>query len=215
MQRLNDSFVETLDEKIGLKGKVVLEVGCGDGGKSVALASRCSELKAIDPDQQAIAAAKQGNARPNLAYSVGSAENLAFANGTFDLVIFTLSLHHVPVAHMQAAIAEAKRVSKAGGKVVFLEPGLAGGLFEAEILFGAGDGDERKVKAAAYSAMLDSQLLADETEYFDEVTFAFESDQDFIDDLQPKTNLSQIHDFLQTHNHKLTAQRRINIFSFR
>ncbi len=212
MQRLNDTFLQTIDEKVGLKGKTVLEVGCGNGKKSIALANKCSKLVAIDPDANAIATANTDYPAANLTYAVGSAENLAFDNDTFDLVIFSLSLHHVPIGRMHDAIKEAKRVTKPSGNVVFLEPAFNGGFFEAEVLFGASDGDERKEKAAAYFALLDSDILKDEVEYFDEITFVFESDQDFVEHMEPKRNLDQVHEFLKAHDYTLKAQRRINIY---
>jgi ubiquinone/menaquinone biosynthesis C-methylase UbiE len=214
MQRLNDIFLETIDKKVGLQGKVILEVGCGNGKKSVTLANKCSKLMAIDPDKDAIAIANKDYAAPNLTYLVGVAEDLAFDDDTFNLVIFSLSLHHVPIEHMRNAITEAKRVTKADGKVIFLEPAFNGGFFEAEVQFGAGDGDERKEKAAAYLALLDSDILTDETEYFDEITFRLESDTDFVENMEPKRNLDKVHEFLETCDYTLKAQRRINIFSF-
>lgn len=214
MQRLNDNFLKTIDEKVGLKGKVVLEVGCGNGKKSVALASRCSKLMAIDPNNEAIRIASKDYAAPNLTYSVGTAEKMPFEAGMFDFIIFSLSLHHVPIEHMQDAIKEAQRVAKLNGKVVFLEPAFNGGFFEAEVQFGASDGDERKEKAAAYLALLNSEVLADETEYFDEITFTFDSDEDFVKNMEPKKNLDEIHEFLKARDYILKAQRRINIFSF-
>lgn len=215
MKRLNDNFLTTLDSIIDLGDKTVLEVGCGNGSKSIGLAALCKTLTAIDPDKNSIEQAKKSNAAPNLSYDIGSAQELKFDSDVFDVVIFSLSLHHVPSEHMHHAIKEATRVLKPDGRVVFLEPGFNGSFFDAEIIFGASDGDERKEKAAAYLALLSSPLLTTELEYYEEIGFKFESVQDFMDSMEPKKNLDTVRRFLNEHGYTLEAQRRINIFSFK
>lgn len=210
MQRLNDAFLDTLHAKLDFGGKSVLEIGCGDGARSVELARLCMRLEAVDPDEAALTVARRDHAAGNLTYSQGRAEQLAFADAAFDSVIFSLSLHHVPVAKMAQAITEAARVSKPEGRIVFLEPAFYGSFFEAELQFGSGDGDERKEKAAAYYAILNSSLPEVE-EYYDEVTFKFDSADDFIATLSPRKHHAAIEKFLMQHNFELLAQRRINI----
>jgi ubiquinone/menaquinone biosynthesis C-methylase UbiE len=213
MNRLHDDFLPTLDAIVGLQNKAILEIGCGGGNRSVDLAELCTSLSAIDPDAAAVESAKKKYAAQNLTYSIGSAENLMFDNDSFDLIIFSLSLHHVPIEQMHRAIEEAARVTKPVGQIVFLEPGFNGSFFDAEIIFGASDGDERQEKAAAHLAILKTALLTDELEYYDTIQFEFESVQDFIDHMEPRKNLKSVERFLVEHNYILGAQRRINIFS--
>jgi len=213
MQRLNDNFLERINAGINLQDKHVLEIGCGNGAKSVRLATMCSRLSAIDPEVAAIATAKESYAAGNLDYAIGRAEDLKFSSRSFDVVIFSLSLRHVPIEKMSKALMEASRVTKQGGRVVILEPDFIGTFFDAELLFGASDSDERKEKAAAHFELLRTQALSEGTEYYDEIGFRFDSDQDFIDSMGPKKNLADIHDFLTKNDYTLWAQRRINIFS--
>lgn len=213
MKRLNDNVLHIIDKEIRLSGKKILEIGCGNGAKSQLLSEKCRELVAIDPDAAAIEFAKQNYASTNCTYLVGSAEDLAFTESSFDAVIFSLSLHHVPINKMDQAIAEAVRVIKKKGRVVFVEPTFVGTFFEAEIQFWASDGDERKEKAAAYYHMLNSQLLHEELETFDTVTFEFESVDDFKDSMEPSKNVEHLPEFLEKHKYTVQAQRRINIFS--
>jgi ubiquinone/menaquinone biosynthesis C-methylase UbiE len=80
---------------------------------------------------------------------------LDFQDESFDIVVFTLSLHHVPDLEMITAINEAIRVVKREWlHIVFLEPATDGTFFDAEIMFDACDGDERKEKELAHSAIM-------------------------------------------------------------
>ena len=63
----------------------------------------------------------------------------ALADGSFDVVLFSLSLHHVVGASLgetesgqAAAVAEAFRVLRPGGRLIVYEPVLSSGLFALE-----------------------------------------------------------------------------------
>lgn len=112
MKRLKDEFLNIVDAKVGLKGKTVLEIGCGVGARSIQIAQKCKSLVAIDPNIDAIKTADKINRVENIQYLAGSAEKLSFGNNVFDVVIFTLSFHHVPIPRMRTAIEETVRVSK-------------------------------------------------------------------------------------------------------
>src|ERR1700722_4832578 len=133
MQRIKEEFLDKLEAVISLSGKDVLEIGCGEGTRSAGIAKRCKNLSAIDPDPELIKKAQVENQFENITYAVGSTEQLPFGDEKFDIVIFTLSLHHVPVPKMTTAIDEAIRVVKKNGFIVFLEPEFDGTLFESEI----------------------------------------------------------------------------------
>ncbi len=211
MKRIKDEFFEKLTGAISLAGKEVLEVGCGEGTRSQDIARACKFLYGIDPSESDINTAIERNI-PNAQFSQGSAESLAFNNKTVDIVVFTLSLHHVPKALMRQSIDEALRVLRPGGWIVFLEPGMNGSLFDAEIQFDAYDGDEREVKKNAYAAMMEHPGLVLFKEIADESVFQFDSLQDFMDSMSPKKDIPAIEPFLIQHNYVLNAERRINIF---
>jgi ubiquinone/menaquinone biosynthesis C-methylase UbiE len=212
MQRIKEEFLDKLESVIPLAGKDVLEIGCGEGTRSIGIAKHCKNISAVDPDQELIKKAQTENQRGNITYAIGSAEQLPFGDKKFDIAIFTLSLHHVPVAKMTMAIDEAIRVVKDDGFVVFLEPEFDGTLFESEILFDAFDGDERKQKAAAYFAMLDHPRLKEVAEIMDETVWKLDSVEDFIKSMTPKRNVDQLKPFLEKNNYILRAARRTNIF---
>lgn len=213
MKRLHDTFLETINNMLDLSDKEVLEIGCGNGSKTVSMANMCKQVVAIDPDAIAIKQAKNDFVVPNLKYLVGTAESLPFKNASFDIAIFSLSLHHVRIDSMQRALTEAARVTSPSGKIIVLEPAFNGTFFDAELLFGISDGDERKEKAAAYYHLLSCGFLQEDTEFYDEIYFKFSSVQDFIGTMNPTQNLADIPAFLDKNSFMLNAQRRINILS--
>lgn len=212
MKRLKDDFIEIIAKRVPLKTKKILELGCGAGLRSQLIAERCKELVAIDPDKQTITTAKKNNHLKNLHYYVGSAEKLSFTDNSFDIVLFTLSLHHIPKNKMNKAIDEAVRVVKKDGKIIVFEPFFTGSFFEAEIQFDASDGDERKEKAYAYFSMLNHKKLKEINEIYDETIMKFESYNDMIASMNPKKDIKKLRTFLAKNDYILSATRRINIF---
>ena len=212
MQRLKEEFINKLDSFVTLAGKHILEIGCGNGSRSVNIAERCDSLTAIEPDADLVNSAIQEQARKNINYLQAKAESLPFDDSLFDICIFTLSLHHVQKDMIATAIDEAVRVVKKDGYIVFLEPNMKGSFFETEIKFGASDGDERKEKAYAYFSILNHSSIVELQEMQDETIFEFESTKDFILNMHPNKNLNTLDSFLKEKNYILNAERRINIF---
>lgn len=213
MKRLKDTFLSSIQAVVSFEGANVLEIGCGEGTRSVQIAGACKSLTALEPDVSLIEHARTTHAAHNISYIVGDASHLPFDEKSFDIVFFTLSLHHVPIEGMVIAIDEALRVVRPGGHIIFLEPAFEGSFFEAEIRFDACDGDERKEKAIAYATMLGHSRLTEIAELQDETVFSFDSAEDFIESLKPKHGTkSEIQEFLTAKQFILSAQRRINIF---
>ena len=106
-----------IEEFIQLNGKVLLEVGCGKGHLTVLLSDKAAAISAIDPSGSSIEAARKQVNRVN--FQVGSGEKLEFADGSFDIVLFSYSLHHQDCIK---ALAEAKRVVRQDGRILIIEP---------------------------------------------------------------------------------------------
>lgn len=211
MQRIKDTFLETIQTEVSLAGKTILEIGCGTGTRTSAIAKIALHVTAIDPSEENIQQARR-SCSENVDFLLASAEVLAFKDASFEIVFFTLSLHHVPAELMKQALNEAIRVVRHGGHIVFLEPAFSGSFFESEILFDACDGDERLAKAQAYCAMLSHQGMREVCELLDETVFTFESREDFIHSMHPTREFERLKAFLEVHQFTLHAQRRINIF---
>jgi len=104
----------------GLDGAGSLELGCGTGYVSAWLARRGAQAVGLDNSaaQLATAAALQDRIGPRFPLVQASAEQVPFADATFDLVIseYGASIWCDPYAW----IPEAARVLRPGGQLIFL-----------------------------------------------------------------------------------------------
>jgi ubiquinone/menaquinone biosynthesis C-methylase UbiE len=78
-----------------LRGRRVLEVGCGDGRLTLQYAPTAAQVLAIDPDRASIEEALyQQNTLGvrNVAFRVGSIERLPARGAPFDVALFSWSL---------------------------------------------------------------------------------------------------------------------------
>jgi len=109
-----DCFVGDLLDKLptDLRGKQVLELGCGTGQLSGWLAERGATVVGVDVSHAALS--KNRHARTVLA----AAEQLPFADSSFDLIVGSLILHHLPV---EPTARELRRVLADQGRALFSE----------------------------------------------------------------------------------------------
>ncbi len=96
------------------RGARVLDAGCGEGVLSCLMAQRGALVSAIDysrPNIEAARARARGLGAPcdQIVFDVGDAENLPFADGSFDCVVSNHVLEHIPV--FRRGIAELHRVT--------------------------------------------------------------------------------------------------------
>lgn len=116
-----ESYVyDVLTEDL-LKGKRVLDVGCGPGlGMSLA-AEYCSTVVGLDYSEASLREAKSGFEELKLNNAnllCRDAEDLPFAADLFDVVYCIGVLHHTP--DTSKAIGEAVRVLNPGGRVAIM-----------------------------------------------------------------------------------------------
>jgi ubiquinone/menaquinone biosynthesis C-methylase UbiE len=107
-------------------GESVLEVGCGTGELAQRARARTGPggtVCGIDPSADMIAVARQKSARRGLGidYRVAAIESLPFADATFDVVLSSLMMHHLPGDLKAAGLAEVQRVLKPGGRLLILD----------------------------------------------------------------------------------------------
>jgi ubiquinone/menaquinone biosynthesis C-methylase UbiE len=104
---------------VGPEPRIVLDVACGPGILTAALAPHAREVVAFDITPEMLNRARQRCAAAGLAnvsFREGSAADLPFADASFDTVVTRLSLHHFP--QPGRAIAEMARVLRPGGLLV-------------------------------------------------------------------------------------------------
>ncbi len=95
-------------------GARVLEVGCGQGHLTRALAAQGVDIIGIDANPNAPEIAGNGLVRWM------NAESLDFEDNTFDVVISVHALEHIP--DLESALSEIARVLKPGGEAVHIYP---------------------------------------------------------------------------------------------
>ncbi|MBI4426058.1 MAG: methyltransferase domain-containing protein [Candidatus Kerfeldbacteria bacterium] len=209
----SEPFLLCVQSVVKLKDKSVLDIGCGDGLRTKGIAAVAKHVMAVDPDAEVIAQAKKENGAKNVEYRRADGRKLPFSDRIFDVVIFTMSFHHLPTKDMPPALDEALRVTKRGGYLAFFEPDWAGTIIEAERRFGFGDGDIRDVKAYAYHVMLTESRMAEVAEFFNQAVFTYRSVQEFAKLEQPRRgSRSEWKAFLEKNRYRLWADERTNIF---
>jgi ubiquinone/menaquinone biosynthesis C-methylase UbiE len=113
-------------------GERVLDVGCGTGTLAIAAKKHVGangSVTGVDPAAEMIerASAKAQRAAADVAFRTAAAEELPFANGTFDVVLSSLMLHHLPKETRRAGVKEMLRVLKPGGRLLAIDFGQASG----------------------------------------------------------------------------------------
>jgi ubiquinone/menaquinone biosynthesis C-methylase UbiE len=134
-----------------LAGKRVLEVSSGHGGGAsyVARTLRPASYVGLDLNTRAVAFCTEHHSMPGLSFVKGDADNLPFADGSFDALVNVAASHRYP--RFPQFIDEVARVLRPGGRFLYADlrprPRIAG--WEAAL-------------AAAPLRMLTCQVIDDE-----------------------------------------------------
>lgn len=104
-----------------VRGKKILDVGCGYGYSACRLAMLGADVTAIDISKKMCDLTKMSADLNHVNINVRnmSVVSTGFPDEYFDIIVGQVSLHHLPLS---TAGAEMKRVLKKNGKAVFLEP---------------------------------------------------------------------------------------------
>ncbi len=138
-------------------GESVLDVGCGTGTLTIAAKAKAGpggRVAGIDaaPEMIGVARRKAAKKGAGVDFQAALIEDIPFAEGTFDAVLSSLMLHHLPEDVKRSGFAEVRRVLRPGGRFLAIDLGLTGGGFVGHVI-GAitghshGRGDLRKLTA--------------------------------------------------------------------
>ena len=107
-------------------GEAVLDVGCGTGALAMVACKRVGatgHVCGIDPGPKQVARARSKAERASLPidFQVGVMEQLAFSDQSFDVVLSSLVMHHLPDDLKRLGLAEMARVLKPAGRLVIVD----------------------------------------------------------------------------------------------
>lgn len=138
---------------VPLAGRRIVELGCGkaDLARRLVAAYPDSQVLGLEVDERQLAKnlAEPAETWRGVRFERAGAEDIPAADASFDLALMLKSLHHVPLALLDQALAEVWRVLRPGGCLYVSEPVYDGALNEVIRLFN----DEGEVRAAAYAAL--------------------------------------------------------------
>lgn len=105
-----------------VRGKTILEYGCGDGLNTVVLANRGAKIIALDISAELLGIARKRlevNGCDDVDLLIGSAHGLPLPDESVDIIFGMAILHHL---ELDLAAGEVLRVLKKGGRAIFEEP---------------------------------------------------------------------------------------------
>ena len=118
--------------QVDWRGKKVLEVSCGHGGGASYLSRTLqpAQYTALDLNRAGIAYCRQRHAVAGLDFLEGDAQNLMFADRTFDIVLNVEASHCYP--DFPCFLAGVARVLRPGGHFLYADFRFGDGLAEWE-----------------------------------------------------------------------------------
>jgi len=109
-------------------GEKILDIGCGRGEVSMECSKKGCQVWGIDYSQDAISIAKDnqkirlGGTTKNVSFKRMNAMELKFPNEFFDCVLLFHIVEHLYPLELEKVLAEAKRVTKIGGRIIIATP---------------------------------------------------------------------------------------------
>jgi ubiquinone/menaquinone biosynthesis C-methylase UbiE len=125
--RRGKRLLATLADDLQLQpGDRVLDVGCGPGRLAIVFAERVAPTGSVDGIDAAVEMINRASSRARrrgvpATFQVARAQDLPFADATFDAVACTLALHHVAEDQQHTAVEEMYRVLKPNGRLLIAE----------------------------------------------------------------------------------------------
>ena len=107
-------------------GGRVLDVACGTGVLTKALAEAGAHVIGVDASEGYLEGARLRRSHPNIAYEHGDIRHMRFDNNAFDAAVSTLALDVIP--EIEHVVGEMKRVTRPGGVVASAVTQFLGGM---------------------------------------------------------------------------------------
>ncbi|MBD2057779.1 class I SAM-dependent methyltransferase [Oculatella sp. FACHB-28] len=122
----NETIVrQGLIQRIQSKPRRILDLGCGTGSTTLLLKQAFPQAEVIgldlSPYMLVVADHKARNAKLDIQFQHGKAEQTGFPDASFDLVTASLLFHETPPAISREILRECFRLLKVGGEVAILD----------------------------------------------------------------------------------------------
>jgi SAM-dependent methyltransferase len=116
MGRWSERLARPFLEFAGIRsGDRVLDIGCGTGTLSFALAQHGAKVVGMDASETYLDGARRRRSHPDVKYEHGDACHLRYPTASFDACVSTLAIDVIPEVDLVAA--EMRRVVRPGGVV--------------------------------------------------------------------------------------------------
>jgi len=107
-------------------GERVLDVGCGTGELALHAKERAGSAGLVcgldaAPEMIEVARRKAARQRAEVDFRVGLVEQMPYPDGSFDVVLSSLMMHHLPADLKPRALAEIRRVLKPDSRLVIVD----------------------------------------------------------------------------------------------
>lgn len=117
----------------------ILDVGTGTANLAIAIKRKYPRIKitGIDPDKKVLEIAKKKIKKVGFDIELvnASAQKLPFSSESFDFVVSSLAIHHIPKLFKREAFSEMKRVLKKNGTILIVDFGIPKNIYANVISF--------------------------------------------------------------------------------
>ena len=137
MGRWSARLAEPFLDVVGVSpGDTVLDVGCGTGTISLALARRGARTIGVDASEPYLDGARRLRSHPAVTYEMGDACGLEYPGAAFDACVSTLVIDVIPEVELVAT--EMRRVTRPGGVVASATFDFWGGMAALDLVLDTG-----------------------------------------------------------------------------
>ncbi|RXT53297.1 SAM-dependent methyltransferase [Bosea sp. Tri-44] len=132
-ERLASLFLARIDVAPGGR---VLDVACGTGVLTKALAESGAHVVGVDASEGYLEGARLRRPHLNIAYEHGDVRHMRFDDNVFDAAVSSLALDVIP--ETEQVVAEMKRVTRPGGVVASAVTQFFGGMPAFDLVYNTG-----------------------------------------------------------------------------
>ena len=126
-------------------GDRVLDVGCGTGVITLALAERGCVAVGVDASEPYLDGARRDRPHPSVVYELGDARRMQYPDASFDACVSTLAIDVIPEVDQVAA--EMRRVTRPGGIVACCVFDFWGGNSAQDLVYDTGSVLDEGIRA--------------------------------------------------------------------